>query len=114
MCVAAIQPQVLKDAADDLRLFDAGNDLQRAAAMLAGLDLDAEDAFEALRFPGGSLTLDRAERRVRGLWFESAARAATRPDPRWNKPFGVEVSTLTGQACRGRRSRPAITRTRRN
>ena len=40
---------MLEDAADDLRVFDAGDDLHRAATVLAGLDLDAEDAFEELR-----------------------------------------------------------------
>jgi hypothetical protein len=38
-----------EDATDDLRLFDAGDDLHRAAAVFAGLELDAEDAFEPLR-----------------------------------------------------------------
>ena len=51
MCVATVQPQMREDAADELRVFDAGDDLHRAAALLAALDLDAEDAFEALR-PG--------------------------------------------------------------
>jgi hypothetical protein len=39
--VAAVQSQVLEDAADDLRIYDAGDDLHRAATVLAGLDLDA-------------------------------------------------------------------------
>ena len=45
--IAALQ--MLEDAADDLRIFDAGDDLDRPAALFAALDLDAEDAFEALR-----------------------------------------------------------------
>ena len=48
-CLATVQPQVLEDAADDLRVFDAGDDLHRPAAAFTGLDLDTEDAFEALR-----------------------------------------------------------------
>jgi DNA-binding NarL/FixJ family response regulator len=40
---------VLQNAADDLRIFDAGDDLHRPAAAFTGLDLDTEDAFEALR-----------------------------------------------------------------
>jgi len=47
--LAAAQPQMLDDSADDLRVFDAGDDLHRPAALLAGFDLDAEDAFEPLR-----------------------------------------------------------------
>src|ERR1700675_1712593 len=47
-CLATVQPQVLEDAADDLGVFDAGDDLDRAATVFAALDLDAEDAFEAL------------------------------------------------------------------
>ena len=43
-CLATVQPQVLEDAADDLGLFDAGDDLDRAATVFAALDLDAEDA----------------------------------------------------------------------
>jgi hypothetical protein len=45
-CTAAFQ--VLKNSADDLRVFDAGDDLHRSAAVLATLNLDAEDAFESL------------------------------------------------------------------
>ncbi|SRR5216683_7161233 len=37
-----------RESADDFRIFDAGDDLDRCAAMLAGVDLDPEDAFEAL------------------------------------------------------------------
>ncbi len=33
MCIATIQPQVLEDSADDLRVFDAGDDLHSAAAL---------------------------------------------------------------------------------
>src|SRR5260221_12104832 len=40
VCVATVQPQMLEDAADDMRVFDAGDDLHRAATVLAGLDLD--------------------------------------------------------------------------
>jgi hypothetical protein len=28
-CAATIQPQMLEDAADDLRIFDAGDDLEQ-------------------------------------------------------------------------------------
>jgi len=35
-------PRLLEDAADDLRVFDAGDDLDRAATVFAALDLDAE------------------------------------------------------------------------
>ncbi len=49
VCVAAVPPQVLEDSADDLRVFDAGDDLILPAAVFAALDLDAEDPFEALR-----------------------------------------------------------------
>jgi len=38
---------MLEDAADDLRVFDAGDDRHRPAAVLAGFDLDAEDPFDA-------------------------------------------------------------------
>jgi hypothetical protein len=44
-CLATVQPQVLEDAADDLGVFDAGDDLDRAATVFAALDLDAEDAL---------------------------------------------------------------------
>jgi hypothetical protein len=33
---------VLKNSADDLGVFDAGDDLHRATAMIATLNLDAE------------------------------------------------------------------------
>src|ERR1700736_3997745 len=43
------QPQVLKNVADALGVFDAGNDLQHAAALLATLNLDAKHPFQTLR-----------------------------------------------------------------
>jgi hypothetical protein len=36
---------VLKNSADDLGVFDAGNDLHRAAAMIATPNLDAEGSL---------------------------------------------------------------------
>jgi hypothetical protein len=50
--VLVLQPQMLQDAADDLRIFDAGDNFHRAAAVFAGLDLDAEDRFEPCALPG--------------------------------------------------------------
>jgi hypothetical protein len=40
---------MFENSTDDFRIFDAGDDLDRSAAMLAGIDLDPEDAFAALR-----------------------------------------------------------------
>ena len=39
---------MLEDRGDDIRIFDAGDDAQRATALGAGLDVDGEDAFQAL------------------------------------------------------------------
>jgi hypothetical protein len=43
--------QVSEDLLDHRRIFDAGDDFHRATAFLAGLDVDIENALEALR-PG--------------------------------------------------------------
>ena len=42
---------MLKDRGDDVRVFDAGNHSEFAAALGAGLDVDGEDTFKALH-PG--------------------------------------------------------------
>jgi hypothetical protein len=39
---------VQEDAVDDLRIFDAGDHVQLAAAFRAGLDVDGEYPFHAL------------------------------------------------------------------
>ncbi len=41
--------EVLENLADQLRVLNTGDDLQRPAAVLAGLDVDVEDALQALR-----------------------------------------------------------------
>ena len=41
--------QVVEDLLDDQRIFDAGDDLDGAAAALAGLDVDVEHTLQALR-----------------------------------------------------------------
>jgi hypothetical protein len=43
--------EVREDQRDDLEPLDAGDDPERAAAALAGVDLDAEHALEPLRPP---------------------------------------------------------------
>ena len=52
--VAASRTRMLEDRGDGIRIFDAGDDAQRATALGAGLDVDGEDAFQALhRCHGG-------------------------------------------------------------
>jgi hypothetical protein len=41
--------EVFENLADQLRVLNTGDDLQRPAAVLAGLDVDVEDALQALR-----------------------------------------------------------------
>ena len=41
-------PREHEDRGDDIGIFDAGDDAQRATALGAGLDVDGEDAFQAL------------------------------------------------------------------
>ena len=48
---ASRSTNVLEDRGDDIGIFDAGDDAQFAAALGAGLDVDGEDAFQALH-PG--------------------------------------------------------------
>ena len=50
-CGCLASTNVLEDRGDDIGIFDAGDDAQFAAALGAGLDVDGEDAFQALR-PG--------------------------------------------------------------
>jgi hypothetical protein len=42
---------VLKNSADDLGVFDAGNDLHCATTMIATLNLDAEQRLDLSRHP---------------------------------------------------------------
>ncbi len=48
-CGCLASTNVLEDRGDDIGIFDAGDDSQRATALGAGLDVDGEDAFVALR-----------------------------------------------------------------
>ena len=50
-CGCLASTNVLEDRGDDIRIFDAGDDAQFATALGAGLDVDGEDAFQALH-PG--------------------------------------------------------------
>src|SRR5688572_1025511 len=45
---AVLAREMLEDVADELGLFDAGDDLECAATALTDLDVDAEAAFQAL------------------------------------------------------------------
>ena len=47
-CGCLAYTNVLEDRGDDIGIFDAGDDAQRATALGAGLDVDGEDAFQAL------------------------------------------------------------------
>ena len=43
----ALAIQVIEDSGDDIGIFNASNDLHRATAEFAHLDIDAEYSFEA-------------------------------------------------------------------
>ena len=54
--------EMIQYASDDVRFFDAGDDLHGATADLAGLDVDVEHVLEALRpGHGGALRAVRSE-----------------------------------------------------
>ena len=56
---ASRSTNVLEDRGDDIGIFDAGDDAQFAAALGAGLDVDGEDAFQALHGGHGGKGLIR-------------------------------------------------------
>lgn len=79
--------EVLQDAIDDGRVFDAGNDLEGPATMLTGPDIDSEHALETLRSKliaarrfAGVLTLSLRVRRPRqpGISFALQACCSAR------------------------------------
>ena len=58
-CGCLAYTNVLEDRGDDIGIFDAGDDAQRATALGAGLDVDGEDAFQALHPSHGGKGLIR-------------------------------------------------------
>jgi len=56
-CFGCIVLKVVEDGLDNGRVFDAGDDLDRPVAVLTGLDVDVEDALQALGPAHGGLTL---------------------------------------------------------
>ena len=58
-CGCLAYTNVLEDRGDDIGIFDAGDDAQFAAALGAGLDVDGEDAFQALHPSNGGKGLIR-------------------------------------------------------
>ncbi len=67
---------MLEDAADELGIFDAGDDSQLAAAALTGFDVDAKGALQALH-PAHGVVFRGARLRA-----DAAAAAAGRGDRR--------------------------------
>ena len=69
---------VLKDCSNDIRIFDAGDDSQRATALGAGLDVDGEDAFQALHPSHGGKGLIRLFVARFAFWHDGLTMLAIR------------------------------------
>jgi hypothetical protein len=65
--------KVVKDGLDNVRAF-AGDDLDRPAVMLTGLDVDVEDALRALAAAHGGVTLDGCFVRLLAIAFAASGR----------------------------------------
>ena len=69
---------MLEDRSDDIGIFDAGDDAQFAAALGAGLDVDGEDAFQALHPSHGGKGLIRLFVARFAFWHDGLAMLAIR------------------------------------
>ena len=77
-CGCLAYTNVLEDRGDDIRIFDAGDDAQRATALGAGLDVDGEDAFQALHPGHGGKGLIRLFLAGFAFWHDGLAMLAIR------------------------------------
>ena len=69
---------MLEDRSDDIGIFDAGDDAQFAAALGAGLDVDGEDAFQALHPSRGGKGLIRLFVARFAFWHDGLTMLAIR------------------------------------
>ncbi len=69
---------MLKDCGNDIWIFDAGDDVQRATALGAGLDVDGEDAFQALHPSQGGKGLVRRFVARFAFWHDGLTMLAIR------------------------------------
>ena len=77
-CGCLAYTNVLEDRGDDIGIFDAGDDAQRATALGAGLDVDGEDAFQALHPSHGGKGLIRLFVARFAFWHDALAMLAIR------------------------------------
>ena len=107
-CGCLASANVLEDRGDDIGIFDAGDDAQFAAALGACLDVDGEDAFQALHPGHGGKGLIRLFVARFAFW-----RDGPRPIQKSRVvstgigTVGIERSgSLPGEGCRRRRGMP--------
>lgn len=74
VCLVGAPLKMGEDVGDELGVLDAGDDLQRSAAALTGIDVDGEHAFEALH-PRHRDMLGCGGLGARGLRWPAAASA---------------------------------------
>ena len=77
-CGCLAYTNVLEDRGDDIGIFDAGDDAQRATALGAGLDVDGDDAFQALHPSHGGKGLIRFFVARFAFWHDALAMLAIR------------------------------------
>jgi len=77
-CGCLAYTDVLEYRGDDVRIFDAGDDAQRATALGAGFDADGENAFQALHPSHGGKGLIRLFVAWFAFWHDGLTMLAIR------------------------------------